>query len=342
MKALTLRDKFRGCLIGAAIGDALGMPVETLNHLQIALTTEGKGVQGYLKPIQKKIADTRDLPPGSTTDDTQLMLAVCHSLIDCRRFSLVDQARKLIEAGINSPFNYGRATKRGMDEIAPWFATEGARGRNPEAHVAAPSSEGEGCGNGVAMKVEPLALYHAAVYGTNRVDPLLDDVMSLGLMTHGDPRASISAYATSVIIGAAFAGEPMGIEDVIGLVMLAEKRYRFFRKSGRDFSSALLGAREHLASAEGLRDNVGTGGICLESVAFSIATFFRHPADFRTGVLEAVNAGGDADTTASMVGGMIGANVGLSGIPQDLVDGLSCRRRLMMAADDLADVIEDL
>ena len=66
-----------------------------------------------------------------------------------------------------------------------------------------------------------------------------------------------------------------------------------------------------------LREKIGTNCFAMESVPFAIATFLRHPTDFRAGVLEAVNAGGDMDTTASMVGAMIGANCGLSAIPDE-------------------------
>ena len=334
------RDKFRGCLVGAGIGDALGMAVETLSHRQIAGATGGKGVRGYLKAIQTRIADTRNLPPGSTTDDTQLMLAVCHSLIDCRRFSVLDQARKLVEACTNSPFNYGLSTRTGVEEIRLWFQSGGKQGRHPETISGPPKEDGAGCGNGVAMKIEPLALFCAAAEGTGQTDPLLTFVMDLGLMTHGDPRASIAAYAMAVIVGKASVGETPLFEDVIDRVMIAESRYRYFRKNEDEFSGALMLARKHLGSADEVRDIIGTEGNALESVAFAIATFFRHPADFRAGVLEAVNAGGDADTTASMVGGMIGANVGLAGIPADLVEGLRLHRILVKTADELADAIE--
>ena len=73
-------------------------------------------------------------------------------------------------------------------------------------------------------------------------------------------------------------------------------------------------------SADTLRKTAGCGFTALDSVAFSIGTFLRHPCDFRTGVLEAVNAGGDSDTHASIVGALIGLNCGLSAIPKEWRD----------------------
>jgi ADP-ribosylglycohydrolase len=69
------------------------------------------------------------------------------------------------------------------------------------------------------------------------------------------------------------------------------------------------------SDATELRKTVGCGFHAVETAAFAIGTFLRHLTDFHTGVLEAVNAGGDTDTNASVVGALIGANTGLDAIP---------------------------
>ena len=69
-------DRFQGCLLGAAIGDALGMPAESMTQTEILLATKGQGITDFIAPIQTKIPELRKLMAGRTTDDWQLAHAV--------------------------------------------------------------------------------------------------------------------------------------------------------------------------------------------------------------------------------------------------------------------------
>jgi len=83
----------------------------------------------------------------------------------------------------------------------------------------------------------------------------------------------------------------------------------------------------------------GTSCYCLESVPFAISVFFRHPTDFRAGIFEAVNAGGDTDSNASMVGALIGANVGMTGIPEGMLHLPFEAEPVIALADEFMDAI---
>jgi ADP-ribosylglycohydrolase len=96
-----------------------------------------------------------------------------------------------------------------------------------------------------------------------------------------------------------------------------------------------MGAFFHMRSPTKLVTRVGTSSFALESVPFSVATFFRWPTDYATAVCEAIRAGGDTDTTAAMVGAMVGANVGLSGIPQEWIDLVPATSRAIELADEM-------
>ena len=72
------------------------------------------------------------------------------------------------------------------------------------------------------------------------------------------------------------------------------------------------------ADIQAVISELGVGCPAYESVPFAICVALRHLDDFRAGVFEAVNAGGDTDTTASMVGAMLGARLGVDAIPEDL------------------------
>jgi ADP-ribosylglycohydrolase len=214
-------------------------------------------------------------------------------------------------------------------------------GRSPEIPAPPPAKPGDGCGNGVAMKVAPLAVFHALTGGFP--EPFLSNVMALGLMTHGDPRASFAAGALGAAISAALMTRPAPLDGLVlrrlalkkatETALQLEFRYQFFRPNDDKLSARLEILPLVLGNLRSLRLRIGNGCFALESVPFAIGVFLRHPADFRQGVLEAVNAGGDTDTTASMVGALIGANVGLSGIPIDWQAAVPSTMKAMEMAD---------
>jgi ADP-ribosylglycohydrolase len=345
-----LVDKFRGCLLGVAVGDALGMPVEIMRPEEILAVTGGQGVTGYLAPQQDKFERTRDkilgtrkLPPGGVTDDTMLSFAVARSLIGQGDYDHLDQVNEFLEEFDRSTLGWGRATQTSAAEIKLWLDTSGASGRDPLSPAAPPSKPGQGSGNGVAMKIAPLALFHALRHGFLSPE-FHEDALRLGRMTHGDFRASFSAIAVGDAISVVLNCDPypkQGLNDAMLRWILEagiadeERRHEHEMTPGDLLSERLKLMFRSLGSADTLRQQVGTGCHCLESVPFAIGVFLRHPNDFRAAVLEAVNAGGDTDSTASMVGAMVGANLGLAGIPTDLQNGCLARDEAIKLADDL-------
>lgn len=333
------KRKARGCLAGLAIGDALGMPVETLTPEEIRAATGGEGVRGFIAPIQTRFGTTR-LPARSTTDDTQLALAIARSIIRTGRFDPADQAR-VLAAEFRRPETqnkgWGRATKEAAAAFAAWFESNGAKGRSPFESAPEPEVPGAGCGNGVAMKVAPLAIY-AAASGSDDVE-LMRWTAQLGRMTHGDPRATHAAIAVAAAIAellrphATIVREPdtalyhvrktmmSWIEMIETLEPLAPPRARLSDKLHAVWEICGRASRarqdEREAALLKLRRTIGTACYALESVPFAIGVFLCYPLDFGQGVLAAVNAGGDTDTTAAIVGALIGANGGLGVIPTE-------------------------
>lgn len=338
------KDKIRGCLIGVAVGDALGMPVETMTPEQILAETSGQGITGYATPIQRRLKGTAALPAGATTDDTQLTLAVARSLIRARGFNLRDLAAEHVQEWEVTEFGWGGTTRRAVEEMARFLdgRTDGPS-RDPSDPAPRPSKPGASCGNGVAMKIAPLAIWYLRnETDLKTMEPFLTFATQFGLMTHGDPRASVAAIAVGAAIGQAMslpeaAPDTMvtaAVRHTVGLyVSVIEARLSAYRPQPEKVSDKLRLALANLDDPVALRQAVGAGCFALESVPFALGTYLRHPTDFRAGVLEAVNAGGDTDTTGAMVGAMIGATVGLSGLPADLVDGLRNKDEVLAVAD---------
>lgn len=346
-------NSVRGCYLGVGVGDALGVPVETMSHEAIMAATGGAGITGYVEPMQTRVRDTKGLPKGSTSDDTQLTLVTNHSLVQRRGFDIVDQGLCLVAEHERSTFGWGGTTTQAAIDIKRWRDSEGKEGRHPECPAPPPTPEFPGIGSGVAMRIAPLAVY--ALFGRGDSDKaammFLSHAMDLGLMTHGDPRASFAAVALGHAI-AAFAEASVNpprarLRDtlparIVAQVKDAERMYRHFRKNEDTLSGRLENAFALLDDPVTLRTKVNASFAAIDSVPFAIATALRHEHDFAAAVLEGVNAGKDTDTVGSMVGAMLGARVSEYGIPPQWQNGLRDFDALLKEADDISMVCFNL
>jgi len=363
-----IRDMIRGCLTGGMIGDGLGLPFEMMRPEDIWMGVPGGEVTGFIadptgcsEEIRRRL---KKRPVGMISDDTQLTLASADSLVRLGGFDLANQAIALVEAyhfNTDNVYGWGGTTLDAAAELSEWFASGGVRGRGPMTPVPIPTMSGKGCGNGVAMRIGPLAIYHALTYDRNAAD-FFPDMRALGLMTHGDARAWIAAACVGLVVstpllegrlsaidfvdlsgngecGGCDTMEVGGIEKLTTCIICNSRQMEEEEADRipdiRSLSVTLGNAFRNLDDPQLLREFIGTSSFALESVPFAIATFLRHPTDFRAAVLEAVNAGGDTDTTASMVGAMVGANVGASGIPAEWIEMVPATSRASELADEM-------
>jgi ADP-ribosylglycohydrolase len=328
-----LSGSVRNCLLGLAVGDALGMPWETLKHEEILTMNSGHSVTEMSDAVQQQLTDTAGFKRGMTTDDTQLSVAVAESLIDCHGFDLKDQARRHLAAYEGPACGWGGTTRIAMESLKA--------GRDPNVPMppieVAPGRKPKGRGNGIAMKIAPLALWHALAQGRFETEPLLTDTLALGRLTHPDLRASTAAYAIAVVVARNFlkpwdGTDPKSCLDfVIEQARLAEARYRSIQDDVDSVSARLEIVKRAFADLDALLREVRPGCDALESVPFSIGVFLRHPNDIEAALSEAATAGGDTDTNAAMVGAMCGANLdetrGGQPIPERWINDLADQGR---------------
>lgn len=302
--SVLLRDRVQGMLAGVAVGDALGMPVETMTREEILLLNGGRGIIGYMDPVQTRVTDTQLLKLGDTTDDWQLTRAVATSLINSKGFDIHDQARTHIAELQKSTFGWGKTTTQGIVQLQ--------NGERLVGQEPLHAGKGKGSGNGIIMKVSPLA-----AMGVLSNSVVIDEVLELGKLTHPDMRARLAAVVILRYLGRALRGL---IDNSSSLV---EFNY-FLRyleiKCKKDFETQhfLSSYLWHVdsSSIESLIKTAGVGFTAWETAAFTLGVYSRHRNDFSSAVLEAVNAGGDTDTNASIVGALVGATIGYSNIPE--------------------------
>lgn len=315
-------ERVQGCLMGALLGDALGMPVEMMNHGEIIHVTDGRGVTGFDSFEKIGRRRLREHAVGDWTDDWQLTAAIARSIIARKGYDFLACALAQLEEFRKSTFGWGGTTKDSFREIDEFFTSFGMRGRNPFT-PAQSSSPGRGSGNGVAMKVMPLALLGLSSNGygflqdPGREGEAVHLFKDFGYLTHSDPRAGTAAFAMAAAISLIL--KPLFWPSDFPKNFLKNLRDRVWSyevHNGYHFPANQERLFSHyLVELPDLPQNVSA--FAPDSVQFAINVFLRYMNDFRAGVLAAVNAGGDTDTTGSLTGALIGARVGIQGIPEE-------------------------
>jgi ADP-ribosyl-[dinitrogen reductase] hydrolase len=283
-----------GCLLGMAVGDALGLPYEGLSP------TRARSLLG--PPDRYRFL----LGRGMISDDTEHSCMVMQSLIESgedvevftRRF-----ASKLRWWMLALPAGVGKATARSCIKL--WL------GFKP------PKSGVFSAGNGPAMR--------AAVLGVTIDDlsQLLKFVKASSRLTHSDPKAEYGAVAIALAAREAscnnFVDADRWLENVAHV--MPTDAAEFVELLRTVVVSVTKGeSTQEYANALGLQR--GVTGYTYHTVPIAIHCWLSYQNDFHQAVSSAIECGGDADTTAAIVGGIVGAHVGKEGIPIKLLDGI--------------------
>jgi ADP-ribosylglycohydrolase len=313
---VSMKDRFLGCLLGLAIGDALGMPVEGWTHERIE-RTYGR-ITDYVPRIDD--AGNQIVAAGEITDDTELALCHVESLT--------------ASGGFVDPETIGMRFLRLYNSDSRKFmgrTTNLALARADETKDFQNGVVGDWpAGNGVASRIAPIGLMHAL--SRLNAEVFSREVMRAGLVTHSHPEslngALAVAYAVRLIAAQEVPPEVL-IDEVAAFIDEDEvaRRLRLARQLSR-------AGRKRMPDLDNLA-RIGTSGYVAESVAAALYCFVSYPHDFERAVLTAVNAGGDTDSIGAITGALAGAQAGASGIPPRLVEGLEGRMYLLVAAPGL-------
>ncbi len=310
-------DNVRGMLIGTAVGDALGMPVECLSaneiHERFDRVTE-------LMPHPK---DER--PAGTWTDDTQLTMVVMTSLAASQGLDLLDMSELHIDAFVESQGRgWGSSTITACNRLF--------NGADP-----LDSGKVGGAGDGTAMKAAPIGIY--AYLDKGDEDTVLDISKQLAPMTHMDVRpvigmatqALMAYWICKAVDKGEFPAHGPVMEELIQIALELEEEMgdisphyeREKQHKENVFSHKLELVAAWLAGDEdekALAASVGNGIYVNEAGPFALGMFLRYGQDFEQAVVRTVNMGGDTDTTAAMVGALAGTWCGKEAIPERLRD----------------------
>lgn len=307
----TLLERARGALTGLALGDALGMPTQSMSRAQIA--RELGPITGLVAgPPNQPIAP--GLPAGSVTDDTEQALLVARLLVDGG-----GQVDPRAFADALMAWEQRMQEKGSLDLLGP--STSAAIAAIAAGSDPADAGTG-GTTNGAAMRITPVAV---AVPSTD-TDALLRAVVDLSFVTHNTGLGLAGAATVAGAVSASLDGADLDDALTLGLDLgrRAETLGRWVAGASiparAEWALRQVGAMTTAELADFLTDVVGTSVQSQESVvsAVVIAHYFRdEPFD---GLCFAASIGGDTDTVAAMAGAILGAHAGDATFPAAAVD----------------------
>ena len=306
-----LRSRFRGCLLGGAVGDALGMPTEVgPSRRRGQLIREACGVDWV--QTYRDSPNPKYLQAGQYTDDTQQTICLAETLLASDgHFNAELFFRKLTRAVERFHRGVGPSTKRVMGAIRNGALKALLRG---EAASQSPT-------NGGAMRVAPVAMVY--FWDPDRLMRIAQDATRA---THAHPTSVAGACVQALLVAAAVReGSDLDFGQLRDDVSE--------RIKDLDPELASLIHRSAVPLEDGMRCRV------MDTVPAVARAFLANSDDFSTGVLAQVNSEGDTDTKAAMLGQLIGAQSGIESIPskwlQGLEDGHRGRTYLTLLADAL-------
>lgn len=290
-------DKFYGSIIGLAVGDALGAPIEFLARDQ------------YVPITKMRSGGPFDLKSGQWTDDTSLALCMGISLIEQKKFDAEDIIKRFhqwFRSGYMSAtghcFDIGNTTKSALlryEEIGELYS----------------GSPDDPATNGSLMRLAPVPLF----FHQNLELALKFSAMS-SKITHAPIECMDATRALAFLIIKALKAKT--VAEVL-----------HYQKGDLELCPAIenimLGSYRLKTRAE--ISAAGLATTCLEAALWS----FYQTDNFNDGVLLAVNLGEDSDTTGAVFGQIAGAFYGINSIREDFINDLWNKEILMTMASNL-------
>ena len=336
-------DKFKGCLVGGAAGDALGYAVEFLSEDSIRSRFGEGGITRY--QLEHGLA--------RISDDTQMTLFTANGL-------LFGDTRGHMRGIMGSPSSYVSEAYRdwyktqtcsypvkedfycswllNVPELyslrAPGNTCMSAIAKGGYGTIEKPINNSKGCGG--VMRVAPVGLF----YGESSWDGMAVDMLAadIAALTHGHEMGYIPAAMLAHIVRLVSHNDEITLKEAVLDSMTAMKRIFARVKHLPKFLELIEKAME---LAEGNVDDLaaihalGPGWCGDEALAVAIYCALKYDHDFDKAIMAAVNHGGDSDSTGAITGNILGAYLGLSAIPEKYINNLELLDVITEIADDL-------
>jgi len=295
---MNLLERFRGCLLGLACGDAVGTRVEFAERGSFTPVTDMLGGGPFR------------LQPGQWTDDTSMALCLATSLVECSGFDALDQMRRYLAwyqhgylSSTGACFDIGGATRSALERF------------EQSGEPFSGSSDPYSAGNGSIMRLAPVILYYYP-----------DE----SLIRHYAGESSRTTHAALECIEAC---QLLG--GVLYRILTgAEKERALLDENPGHYQAESIRAIARGEYLEYSESQISGSGYVVRSLEAALWCFWKTDS-FEQAVLKAVNLGDDADTTAAVCGQVAGAYYGEGGIPVGWLDRLAMRAEITVLAEQV-------
>ena len=314
-------DKYRGCLFGLAIGDALGAPVEFLSLDAIKQRYGKNGISDF--------DEWRGFKPGSYTDDTQMSLATA---IGC-----IGAYQRWKDRGICRSASV--VYKRYLEWLETQSDPEQRRGPGNTCLSALQSGKmgtiyekinnSKGCGG--VMRTAPAGLAFPS-------DKAFREGAEYAAITHGHPSGYLTAGFLSEMIAHIVEGKTLEESVDLSLTTLVK------HKEHEETLKIIERARELSGSQKPVEESIqtiGEGWVGEETLSISIYCSLKFPGNWERGTLAAVNHSGDSDSTGSITGAILGTLLGVKSIPDKWVNSVEDSQKIQKVADDMFSIFKN-
>lgn len=339
---LKQKDKIRGSLVGGAVGDALGYPVEFISSYAALQNRYGeRGITRY---------DLDESGKALISDDTQMTLFTACGLLNAMKDNS-PLIPSICEAYVEWYFTQMGKRKKGFRRCwvgdLPEMNVRRAPGNTciNSLHAIAsgrePMNNSKGCGG--VMRIAPIALYMACKNHQKRISEAYMRAGDAAEITHQHPLGFVPAAFLSDIIYQILCEEKDITRDTF--LEIIEYGLKITRMFGGNFTEEVAGFEQMINKAVELADSnlpdveaidqIGEGWTGDEAVAIAVYCSLKHLGDFESAIVASVNHKGDSDSTGAVTGNIIGAMVGYDAIPQYYKDDLELHDVIMHVADDL-------
>lgn len=341
-------DKCRGCLIGGAVGDALGYPVEFMSLSAIKEKYGENGITEY--ELHDGVA--------RISDDTQMTLFTATGL-------LLGETRGCVRGIAGPPWSYVWLSYKDwyrtqtekyplngnhfswLDDIpelfsrrAPGNTCMSVLAAGKEGSVENPINNSKGCGG--IMRVAPIGLHLSEEKNCWRAS-IMEIGAETAALTHGHPLGYIPAAALSYLISL-LAHTDMLLEDAVDEMCCktsceyGDGDEQWFYGDFRDLidKARFMAEDKRINDQDAIRE-LGEGWVAEEALAIAIFCALRYSNDFEKAIITSVNHDGDSDSTGAITGNILGAYLGLSKIPERFLKNLELKDIIMEIADDLSE-----
>ncbi len=303
-------DRFKGCLYGQAIGDALGLGTEGMTDEDMAWKYP-QGLQLYKQIYQDRHRKRWDT--GDWTDDTDMMLCIADAVIEDKGVNFYNIARHFKKWFNDIPMGIGNNTfnvlKISDYEKHPFEAS----------HKVWEMSKYQSAANGGLMRTSIVGLF------PKETRICAENICRL---THYDPRCVGSCVIVSELIHALVYGTQT--PTLFQMKSLAQQYdveiCEYVDKAWTEPEVMNLLDDDHM-------------GYTLITLSVALWAYW-HSTSFVDGLLTVVNAGGDADTNAAVACAILGAKYGYSSIPTEYIEGLLYKETLGKTTESLLNICQ--